>query len=567
MDLFRILDSTPEPPIVSLATSENVSGDYWLPVPMCEYQKELTDQVVSLHYSDILKYFETDDKEQVLLDSLQVLYLNSQLVATHPYLLIDHYMPKNLATKDTPYNLCETSGKFAVLRDLISMLEDRMIHVAIVGRSGKLMDLIEALLLGQRCFINRHQGPNLKIPAKSQNMKNSKTKELTVHIVPSDQDFTAKLKFDLVIAFDITPATQFLQSLRKSTRVPILRLVSTNSIDHIALYFRQFHDRGTKDYLVDVTAAIVVMRDQVGVLPPDLRPIYSKNLSYLHDWLHDLTNTPWPFPEMSSIRKFGASDLERSLLTEVKYEKPQPVKGSRTSYETKRLNKEYTSNPLKDVNFGILSVNSKYADSLTHRLLQDFSDTHTKLQWQNDELDHFEIFERRKKNFTKLDAEKLNDEVLGYKTRIEVSVNRSIELTSKLEETRLSIQKGEEHISALSKNEKLNKIKELKEKLAKEEQRQKSHVTETEYMSQEISTAEKSIEDSDREIAELKVKIGENQTKLDDYWTGFSVAVGDGQLKLLTDAVDELKSHIEDNLTKLQNSSTRNDNRRSPNIK
>lgn len=69
MDLLRILDTKPIPTIVDATTlgiSGNTSGDYWLPTTMSLYQKELTDQIVSLHYSDILRYFETSHyKEDV----------------------------------------------------------------------------------------------------------------------------------------------------------------------------------------------------------------------------------------------------------------------------------------------------------------------------------------------------------------------------------------------------------------------------------------------------------------------------------------------------------------------
>lgn len=571
MDLFKILDGTPEPPIVSLSTSENMSGDYWLPVPMCEYQKELTDQVVSLHYSDILKYFETDDKEQVLLDSLEVLYLNSQLVATHPYLLIDHYMPKNLATKDTPWNLCETSGKFQVLKDVITLLEDRKINVAIVGRSGKLLDLLEALLLGSRCHINKLHGTNLKLPAKYQSTKKEpKSKELTVHIVPSDvADFSTKLRFDMIIAVDITPTTQFLESLRKNPRTPILRLVSTNSIDHIALYFRQFHDRGTKDYLVDVTAAIVVLRDQVGVLPPDLRPIYSKSLTYLKDWLLDFSFMPWPLPEMSNIRKYDARDVERSLLTEVHYDEREKVVKRKTYYETKRLNQDYTSNPLRDVSFGILSVNSNYSDSLTHRLIQDFNNVHAELQLKQDELKHLIFFEGNKKEFTHLDQTKIEDEIEGYKSRIEAASKQSDELTTQIEEKKQMINEQEERVTELSKYEKLNKIKELKGRIAREEQRKQRSVTEIDYMKKEITNAENSVLESEKEITDLKTQIGANEQKLDDYWLSYQKkTIDDLELRELTNRITDLKMSIEESLTKLQNSKVRTDTRRnSPSVK
>ena len=147
----RILDTAPDPAIVDAQTmgvSGDTSGDYWLPASMCLYQKELTDQIVSLHYSDILKYFETSDyREDIVIGSMKSMCLNSEYVATHPYLLIDHFMPKSMITKDIPGHLAETSGKFAVLRDLITLVQEYETHTVLMARSDRTMDLLEALLL------------------------------------------------------------------------------------------------------------------------------------------------------------------------------------------------------------------------------------------------------------------------------------------------------------------------------------------------------------------------------------------------------------------------------------
>ena len=75
MNLLKILDTKPIPSIMDskmLGATGNVSGDYWLQTTMNLYQKELTDQIVSLHYSDILRYFETSDyKADVVVESMK----------------------------------------------------------------------------------------------------------------------------------------------------------------------------------------------------------------------------------------------------------------------------------------------------------------------------------------------------------------------------------------------------------------------------------------------------------------------------------------------------------------
>ena len=75
---------------------------------VADFQKELTDQIVSLHYPDILKYCELNDRREIIIKSLDICLENCQLVSNHPYLLIDHYMPKNLTFKQLPEKLVET---------------------------------------------------------------------------------------------------------------------------------------------------------------------------------------------------------------------------------------------------------------------------------------------------------------------------------------------------------------------------------------------------------------------------------------------------------------------------
>lgn len=68
----------------------------------------------------------------------------------------------------------------------------------------------------------------------------------------------------------------------------------------------------------NVTAAMVILRDRLGTLPPDLRPIYSQKLHYLVEWLENPT-VPWPLPDIYPLKQYTSMDVERSLLTEVHF--------------------------------------------------------------------------------------------------------------------------------------------------------------------------------------------------------------------------------------------------------
>lgn len=550
MDLFKILDGTPEPPIVQLHTKQNTSGDYWLPVPMSDYQKELTDQVISLHYSDILKYFETDDKDQLLLDSLETLYLNSQLVATHPFLLIKQYFPKNLTAKDVPIHLAHTSGKFQVLKDVVTLLEDTSRDVAIVARSGQTLDLIESLLLGCKTNIKRFAGNHIKDPLKNTKQINKTLNTYIISSDPKENKFKKVKRFDLVFSFDITTETEFLENLKSLPTSPILRFVTSNSIDHVALYFRKSHKERSRDYLVDVTAATVVLRDRVGVLPPDLRPIYAKNLSYLKDWFHNYLK-PWPLPELSKIKKYDSLDVERSLLTEVVFEKKDLDETKKSLYEIKRLNKEYTSNPLKTFNTGILQTNSNYNDTLTHKLIQELNLSVNDLNLQKQFFNNLKQFDENKNNFTTDDNTKLNIEINEINEKLSNFDNRNKDLLNDIE-----INKNK--IIELKKSNENDEIKLIKQEIKNELNKFENQSTEKQYMIKEIENANNSINDSNNEILKIKNSIGENELNLNNYFQNFNDnSISTDNINNLQDELKDLKLKIEANLNQLNSSRSR----------
>ncbi|KAG7193784.1 histone deacetylase [Scheffersomyces spartinae] len=372
MNLLKILDGTPEPHIIDLYLDRvNESGDYHLATPMYDFQKELTDLIVSLHYSDILKYCETNDSSDLIIKSLEICINNCMLVSSHPYLLINHYMPKNLVLKGMSNKIAETSGKFSVLKDLINVIvRNRSVEPKEIGivmnNNTKLFDLVEAVLVGCTKLgqLKRYVGNYVKKESskvgKNNNNINSTSNNNTIntavnngsasngykmggsgstfHLIPHDGALTrdearlSQLSFDALIVFDgyVDTKSVFFTKLRTQNRrgeACIIRLVPMKTIEHVQLYYKDKKD--DKDYLYNLISAIVCLRDFIGNLPPDLVPIYNQNLNYLSETFFNklfqannktITSYPeWPLPDLPKIHKFSSADVERSLLTEVHY--------------------------------------------------------------------------------------------------------------------------------------------------------------------------------------------------------------------------------------------------------
>lgn len=343
-----MLDGTPEPPSIVHTLDffiepfeSNLDGDYSLPVPMTEFQRQLCDEVVSLHYSDILKFYDRQDwddatfeKDQVLSTSLDDLYKNSQLVAIHPFLVVDHYMPTNLFLKNVPSHLCKYSGKFNTLAQIIDIIRTKHMNVALVCKSNKKeTDIIEAVLLGKSINYKRYTGNYLRSTPKV-NKKHS-----TVHLFSSNaedsrmHELDTNIFFNFVIAFDTSfdPLEPHIERLRMqskdNTQCPIIRLISYYSAEHVANKFHHLiHDRAL--YMKRVVAAIVILRGRVGTIPVDLRPYYAQGLKFLEPWFNDLGGSTgkknekqpqrgWPIPPLPDINVYSGQDVEYSLLTEI----------------------------------------------------------------------------------------------------------------------------------------------------------------------------------------------------------------------------------------------------------
>jgi hypothetical protein len=566
MDLGRILDSTPEPSLTDSillnGATHNQDGDYCLPVPMTDVQKELTEQVISAHYSDILKFFETN--EPVMAESLNTLYVNAQLVATHPFLLVDHYLPKNLLLKEMPFRLQESSGKFKVLSDILELIKKSKFTVALVSRPGKSLDLIEAFLLGKLVNYKRHSGSNLRDPGEIDPQYS------TIHLIPSselDSTYLGDESFDLIIAFDQTFSLSdtHITSIRTHNRltpVPIIRLIPYNSVEHVCLKVDE-GPSGDVDgvFLRRVLAAVVVLRGKVGVIPGDLKPIYSHGLRQLSPWFAHL-DSPWPLVDLPDIAEYTASDVEKSLLIEVNRNRDRTLSTDKPSsssdyYLAKRLKRdsEVIAEAAED-SFG-LELRDRHRTVLTHAIVQQLEELLKENSNQADEIESFrEVASSRQ---AQLEAVL---ETMAYKVRhigelenklrvAERRVERCVADTEKanekaqvlaaeLAEVKQAFQDGPPELSTLDSLR--QRASELEAELKKGQEKIESKDAENEYMRAEYQKASSAAVELNSKVTNL-----ENTNKILEH----KVETETARLKLLT--FDEERLQKDDQIKELTN--------------
>ncbi|AOW06070.1 class II histone deacetylase complex subunits 2 and 3-domain-containing protein [Yarrowia lipolytica] len=572
MDIGKILDVTPEPILstdaVINAASDNRSMDYCLPVQMAEFQRELTDQVVNLHYSDILRFYDTISPTQNQscapsdwADSLGAMYQDSLLVATHPYLLVDHYMPRSLLLKEIPDKLARTSAKFAVLGDIVSLLENKQYNVALIARSGKTLDLVEAFLHGKPVSFERHTGPYLREPSAKQ-----RAHKTTIHVMSSsllESSYNGDHRFDLVIAFDSTfnPAEVHVEALRMHKRnipAPVLRLVSNLSAEHVAYSFG-LTANPDRVFTEEVIAALVVLRDKSGTIPAEMKSLYLQQLQPLAYWFADLS-LPWPLPDLAPISGYSKLDVETSMASSYHRRSAIPGTANDPTDNSSQPSKRYKLDPISADHF---APPHDYAHGRWTGLTQGLLEQYNSLVGRERQLVS-EIESHRKLATTQqLKMESQQDEI-ARQVRQHASFEETIgKLERKIERGESDAVRKEEAVVRLQdevaslkailasgedadiKTKQQEEIQALKTSLQKANATADARSNENDYMRSEYQKASESASEALAKVGLLTTELAEANQRADGEFSALRKLTFDEEREIRDSEIAELKVKVE----------------------
>lgn len=183
-----------------------------IPIGLTALQRDLVEVLVQAHKTQLLE-------RQV--DEL--LLRNIHLLTNHPFLLVDHYMPKQLLQMETHEKLLEASDLFHKLDKLLCRLQRTRYRVLLVGSSIKELDLVEAFINGRDLSYKRYSGMSLYEPQET-------TATFTLYLVTKQQLIP---QVDFVITLD--------NSLQLQWQCPVISFLSVQSPMHGMLT----HDKET----------------------------------------------------------------------------------------------------------------------------------------------------------------------------------------------------------------------------------------------------------------------------------------------------------------------------------
>ncbi|KAK9240097.1 class II histone deacetylase complex subunits 2 and 3-domain-containing protein [Lipomyces kononenkoae] len=295
-------------------------AEYAVPVGLRDFQRQMYEQVLILHSSEILRFCDFGSSSKAFRDRLapdMLKVLNRTLLAaTHPYLLVPTLMPRNLSDKDESRYIVHSSEKFRILDNIITVFKENGLKLGIVAREGHTMDTVSNFLGGRRIKYARRDGTSESEAATDEENVNSDHEafaKVTVVIVPSTatDNYAKKKKFslpkvDLVVALDASFIGSELQvrQLRGVTNegdipdVPVLRLVSVNTSEHALLSAAA--TLGLHDSVIDtevlssIITAVTLLRAQAGKLPDSVVKEIDAMPAKLPAWLAGGCATVFP---------------------------------------------------------------------------------------------------------------------------------------------------------------------------------------------------------------------------------------------------------------------------------
>jgi hypothetical protein len=218
----------------------------YVPVELTSLQKELYRVLIRLHRDSLCGQLQlvssandsdTEIPSETDAESNQVLVKHLKLVNNHPFLLVEHYIPKKLLLMESNERLMLQSDKFNKLDKIIQTLLKRDLNLLLVGSSVKELDLIEAFLLERDLVCTR----SIKgIINHSHKKKKKTTTRLKVSLITSNKLLGLNFPdnaFDLIISLDenLDENDQVLETLRKFNRTPLIKLILINSFKHGAI--------------------------------------------------------------------------------------------------------------------------------------------------------------------------------------------------------------------------------------------------------------------------------------------------------------------------------------------
>ncbi|GES65722.1 HDA1 complex subunit [Aspergillus terreus] len=289
-------------------------AEFCVPLPMDSRVKDDYERVLTNESHTIRDFL-----NESLLTKIREILSHLSNVATHPDLNIAEHI------KDSDSDFAKeaawaeySSAKFLFLGYLVEFASSRDIHLVIMVNGERTQKVVERYLMGKGLVYTRPRGEmglgtNLEVSMvkgslslgiqSTQSDGVSETYKAPSAIIALDSSFNPK-----------SPPVEHMRTTfaRQGTLLPAIRLVVSNSSEHVELCFSNLPD--IREALRTTIQYTIRLQDMVGDLQDDALGVQEDVEEILSFLLSDNFHASWPLPSIEPITIVGAEELDATSL-------------------------------------------------------------------------------------------------------------------------------------------------------------------------------------------------------------------------------------------------------------
>lgn len=275
-------------------------------------------EVSSLHLSLVDQPLNSEQQER-LIPRMNTLLEHLSNTSTHPDLNITEHI------KDSDSDLAKeaawaeySSAKFLLLGYLINNASSCDLHLVIMVHGAKTLKIVERFLMGKGLSYTRPRqemgiGTNLEVSMVKGSLSFGiqstiddgimETYKPPAAIIALDRSFNAK-----------SPSVEHMRTTyaRNGNLLPVIRLLVSNSSEHVQLCFADYPEPQRLRLVVQYTSRL---RDVVGDLQDDALGVYEDSEEIMSCLLSDNFNAHWSLPPIEPLHIVSPDELNSAPST------------------------------------------------------------------------------------------------------------------------------------------------------------------------------------------------------------------------------------------------------------
>ncbi|RHZ54696.1 uncharacterized protein CDV56_107842 [Aspergillus thermomutatus] len=302
-------------------------SEFAVPLPMDSRVKDDYERILKGDAQSIDEYLKTFAlqaetsriEQERLIPRMNSLLEHLSNASTHPDLNITEHI------KDSDSDLAKeaawaeySSAKFLLLGYLINNASSRDLHLVIMVHGAKTLKIVERFLMGKGLSYTRprHEmgiGTNLEVSMVKGSLSFGiqstsddgimETYKPPAAIIALDRSFNPK-----------SPSVEHMRTTyaRHGNLLPVIRLIVSNSSEHVQLCFANYPEPQRLRLVVQYTSRL---RDVVGDLQDDALGVHEDSEEIMSCLLSDNFNTHWSLPPIEPLHIVSSEELNSALST------------------------------------------------------------------------------------------------------------------------------------------------------------------------------------------------------------------------------------------------------------